>query len=337
MAVLFVEGFDHYNTNAFASLKWDFASLSTYQASGGRFGGGSFGQTSTSHAYRQLFSGASTIIAGGAFKYSGTMGANDDLMEFRDGGSTQVTIESSGLGQLRALNGFSVSTVLGVTDGGVLIAGQWHWVEVKVFVSNTVGTVEIRIDGKVVMALTNVDTSFSGGTEIDIITFEGGGFNGQWDDIYISDLSGSAPQNDFLGDGRVDTLYPDGDGNYTEFGTTTGTPHSDEVNENPPDNSGASVITSTAANQRDTFTMDDLAVISDQTIFAVQQTSYADYDVSATSFRQILRRVADHNGGSVALSASRAFHIEVWNDDPQAAAAWTETNVNATESGVESL
>ena len=196
---------------------------------------------------------------------------------------------------------------------------------------------DVWVDGINVVSDTTLDTKNGGTGVIDTVQFRAGNTTKHWDDCYVLDTTGSAPQNDALGDLRIDNLMPDGDGNYTEFGTTTGTPHSGEVDEIPPD-SDTTKVTSTAANQRDTFTMANLAAITSQTIFGVQQFSFAQHDGSATNFRNKLRiSAADFDGASQAGGAAYGYFLEEWDDDPNAAGAWVESVINGLESGVESL
>jgi hypothetical protein len=206
-----------------------------------------------------------------------------------------------------------------------------------VTISDTVGQVTIDVDGvNVLNTAATLDTRVGATGVCSRIEFRSARVNGLWDDCYIATTTGGQITS-FIGDARIDNIMPDGAGNYTEFGATTGgATHWQLVDEIGPDGD-TTKITSTAANQRDTFTHANLSAITTQTIHAVQQTAYAKHDGTATNFRTKLRRVADHDGASQAGGASYGYFREVWEQDPQAAAAWTETNVNATEGGVESL
>jgi hypothetical protein len=334
MAVLFQDGCQHYSTEAQMDTKWDSASdITSIPSTGGRWNTQYLNLGSSSQLTKTIGSHA-TYIVGYALYLVQFPSSNDILIRFREGTTVHMVIAQDTSGGLVALRA-------GSTEVGRVATGMehdvWMYLEAKVVVADgTSGSVEIHINGAQVANITGVDTRNGGTGVIDNFQIHGPSGGCRVQDVYAADGSGSAPYNDILGDCRVDELYPDGDGNYTEFGTTTGTPHSGEVDETSPDDD-TTAITATAVNQRDTFTMANLAAITSQTIFNVQLVSWAKWITGATNFRMKYRRVADHDGASQALASAYGYFMEQFNTDPQAGAAWTETNINAMESGVEEL
>jgi hypothetical protein len=109
-------------------------------------------------------------------------------------------------------------------------------VEVKVVVSDTVGSVEVRFDGVVVLNLTSLNLGTTGISACNVYptttgTNYGRGLN--WDDFYLCDDTGTT-NNDFLGDVRVDAYLPTSDGIHQDFDYSSGTDAYALLDEKPP-------------------------------------------------------------------------------------------------------
>jgi len=160
-----------------------------------------------------------------------------------------------------------------------------------------------------------------------------GGATPTYDDLYICDGTGGT-NNDFLGDCRVDTLYPTSDGNYSQFTPSTGSSHFALVDETTPNttdyNDGATV------GDRDSYGMGNLAALTSQTVYGVQvNAAIVKDDAGAKSAATFVRSSAtDGDGAGVALGTSQAYVSQVFETNPNGSVAWTETTVNAMEAGV---
>jgi hypothetical protein len=104
----------------------------------------------------------------------------------------------------------------------------------------------------------------------------------------------------------------------------------------PPDE--ATVLTATAASQRQSFGFAALPVMSTPTICGVQVTSLArKTDAGTTSMKALAA-----NGGVVSLSSAinlqeqAAWNTGVIERNPNGSAAWTEATLNSAEFGLES-
>ena len=342
MALLFLDGVDHYDSSAEMARKWDTVDIASIQTTGGRFGGGAV-RLILNDDIEKVFTPAATIVCGfGVLLEQLQDVGNAQILRFNNSGTVHVTISITPQGGFLVER--STGSFLGQTAGDILHGGVWHYIEVLVFISNTVGVVTIQVDGAQVDSFTGLDTRNGGLAQIDRIRWDyaGGTSNVMdLDDFYILDTSGSPPQDTFLGDIRIDTIFPDADGNYTEFTTTnpaSPTTHWDKVEEPAVDT--ASFNETTTANQRDTFTMANLNAITNQTIFGLQQVSHAQDTAGTSNFRNILRiSGSDFNGATQALlNGTDAFYLEIWPLDPNAGpGAWVESVINGIESGYEDL
>jgi hypothetical protein len=334
MALLFIDGFDQFTTTGDLALKWGVQAGNVMSTTLGRFGGHCVDQGINDYVQHD-FTGVGTVIAGGAFFNEQPPQSTTEIIKFMEGTTTHVAIHWIEGGFLGVYNNIS-STLIAITAKPILKQDHWHWIECQVTISDTVGQVTIDVDGvNVLNTAATLDTRVGATGVCSRIEFRSARVNGLWDDCYIATTTGGQITS-FIGDARIDNIMPDGAGNYTEFGTSTGT-HWQDCDEIGPDGD-TTKITSTAANQRDTFTHANLSAITTQTIHAVQQTAYAKHDGTATNFRLKHRRTTDNDGASQAGGASYGYFREMWEQDQDAGpGAWTETNVNASEGGVESL
>jgi hypothetical protein len=337
MALLFMDGVDHYTTTTAMAKKWDTVDVAAIETTGGRFGGGSIRMASTNDIDKDITL-STTLVVGFAIKIDGLPNGSLNLMDFSESAIDQVDINLLASGALHALRG---GTVFGTTAGGVITTDTWHYVEIKIIFDNMNGQIIIDVDGtNALMTAANLDT-LATGTGCDNVQFLYAAVGEQHlDDIYILDGTGSAPQDDILGDCRIDNLMPDGDGNYTEFDTTfpaSPTTHWDKVEEIGPDDD-TSYNETTTNTDRDTFMMENLTAITSQTIFGVQQFSYArGTGGSPGNLRNKLRiSSTDYDGTGLALTdAVYEYLLEMWDRNPNGDVAWIESVINGMESGYE--
>lgn len=225
----------------------------------------------------------------------------------------------------------------------VLIKPQtWYYIEIKVTINNSPnGSWALRVNGNAIDSATGVDTAYASDLS-DSVRFIGFGNSGvaanqaKIDDIYVCDASGSL-NNDFLGPIVVRNLSPDGDGDDEQWTTSSGTDSYALVNETSPADDDSDYIEDTTTGNRSIFTMGN--VPSGQTgIVGVQQ--WTDCRVTdATSYT--LKQTIKQNGslypstGQSITSQSFAQYYDILETDPDTGVAWTESGLNAIQSGVE--
>ena len=158
--------------------------------------------------------------------------------------------------------------------------------------------------------------------------------------FYILNTVAPAPQNGILGDIRVESLLPVADGALQQFPVlepVTPTTHFDKVDDPVPDDAVTFVASETGGHQ-DTY---DMQTLSDpggsSVIYGVQQLLYARKDkVTAKSFKPIARVGGTVYPGAInPLVVGFDYYVEMWQQDPDTVADWTESGVNAAEWGAE--
>jgi hypothetical protein len=338
MALLFIDSFDHYET-ADLTRKWTAASFGTIVAAAGRRGTACWRAVGGSALISKVVSapGTTMIVGGGISRSTNVAAAN--LFSFMEGATVHIIIRAEPGGFVAAYRG-NTSTLVDTDAFGTIsriVQDQYCYVEAKVFVHGSTGTVEVRVNGEVVLNLTGKDTRNGGVPTIDTLRLNG---TADWDDVYICDDQGSF-NNDFLGDIEVEHVVPDGAGNATAWDTLVGAAtHWEAVDESPAIDDDTSYVETATDTDIDQFTFGNLSAISGgSTILGVQVNTMARVDSGSATIRSNTRPTSvDFNGlNDVVLGTAWQNAIEIWEQDPQASADWTDATFNAAEFGFEKV
>jgi hypothetical protein len=328
MSMIFCDGFDD---NAYQT-KWTTYSLGGISYQTGRNGNairsagnnllGKVVDSSQEHA---------TFIAGCAVK-TPALGDQVELLYLTsDSGATQhISVYQDFSARLWIRRG-GTNLVGGTFQ---LSANNWYYVEIKVFLSATVGTAELRVDGRTLHTYSG--NTKNGGTKTVFDSVKIGGNGGQsyyYDDLYVNNGAGST-NNDFLGDVSIETLTPNADGTYSQFLGSDGNSVNNYalVNEATPDQT--SYVASGNVGDKDSYNFTNLTRTSG-TIFNVQASAYANKSDSAARTMKLLSR----SGASETLSDVKtlntgfAMYTYQYENDPATGAPWTIGGVNGAEFG----
>jgi hypothetical protein len=337
MALLFMDGFDHYAT-ADITKKWTSSASMSIASTSGRRGGGCASTNSLgSYLEKALSASSANIVVGFAFKLNVFNTGYPAFLTLKESSTSHISLGYNASSKLEIRRGNGGGTLL-ATSNASLSLSQFNYIEIKVTISDTVGTTEVRINGVTDsgLTLTGADTR-NGGTSgvIDLVSLGQNstfGAAGAYDDLYVCDTSGST-NNNFLGDCRIDTLFPNADGNYSQFTPSTGTVHYSLVDESTPNTTDYNY--SSTSGDRDSYTFPDLTGLVSQTVYGIQINAAALKSDSGSRSLGTMSRLSGTNkdGTGAALSTSLAYLSEIQETDP-ASAAWTEANVNAAEFGV---
>lgn len=325
MALRRIDGFDHYTT---VLQKWTAqngavigAAAARTGAQGMSFGGGGWA-TLTIDAQ-------GTWVIGVAFR-TPAIGLTSVLVT-RDVAANQGSVRLNADGTLSLLRGAAVVATSVLT----LLANVFYYVEFKHIILNAGGTLEVRVDGA-------VWATFAGDTQetvnptanVIMVGIAGGGLTHHYDDLYILDGTGAAPNNDYQGNSQVEAIVPVGVGNYTEWTTLVGAPtHWQAEDEIPPDED-TSYVESATLDQRDTYVMGNITPAS-ATINGIQVLMRARTTLAgAAEIARLYRNAGvDSQGADIALQTTYNYAIEVLELDPITAAAWTVARINSLEMG----
>lgn len=355
MALVFIDSFDHY-TNADKLLKWTAtgshsiiggSGTATITASAGRRGGQGLVLSGTNvdqiYLNKTLTTSGAGVVLGVAIKLAAAPPSNgtQGIFSIAASGTAQITVCINSDLTVSVRRGSNTGTVLGTSGATSISVGSFFQMEFKCLLSTTVGTYDVKLNGgSSILSGSGANTAGSGGTTWnqlwlgDIAATTGNVNVGTrtYCDLYVSDQSGSAPYNDYLGDCRVDVTRPTGAGATTNFTPSTGSNYQNV--DDAQANGDTDYNSSANAGDIDTFAWDDLPVVGG-TILALQSCLYIrKEDAGAATVAPVVRRSGtNYVGTAVAPSTSYGIFTEVQTADPSTSAAWTESNFNGAEFG----
>ncbi len=333
MSLLYIEGFEGTgDTNA--TLRTFVRK--TYPGSGtdAQVGFVSAGRVTGNSIYLQRygniatqFTASQTITVGFGFKISGWTN-NISIVILKDGTTRQIVLETILGGELKVLRN---TTSLGQTSGLGCVNHTWYYIELQVTIDNTIGSFELRVNGVNVLSASGIDTQESSSAIVgDVSFYSGMAANRFFDDIYVLNDAG-AINNDFLGEMQVIGLYVDGDGVVNDF-TSSGGANYEDVDDGFILNVSNYVESSTPTN-KDMYTFEALGDYGHiaGVLLNVDALKTDAGDVTLNLFAT-LDAVNEETPKS--MTASWGAHQMLMETDPKSA-AWTKTNLNATQFGFE--
>jgi hypothetical protein len=151
--------------------------------------------------------------------------------------------------------------------------------------------------------------------------------------MYLLDDTGTT-NNNFLGEVRIQTIFPTAAGSSTQL-TPTGVANNwDNANDIPPNT--ATYNSSSTTGNRDTYTMGDLSAASVSVLAVQTSTIMKKLDAGIGNMKPALKSgVSVYYGATQSLSASPLLYLDKYENDPATSAAWTQASVNAAEFGAE--
>jgi hypothetical protein len=335
--LLFADSFDHYNT---AQILRKYA---------GYFGDtiGAFGRNATNGvqgASTSQFNGIvepvpqnpNTLFIGFAFFTSGLPNSIRGLCNFTDTGTGQVNIVLRPDGRIETYRG---STLLATTAVGIGVS-QYNYFEVFATINNTTGAVQLRLNGTNILNLSGVNTRNTANNQINGVTINGHagttslgliGTGANMDDFYICDTTGST-NNTFLGDVRVQAIFPTGAGNYTQWSPTPAVPNWQNVDENPATDDTDYNASATAV-QKDSFAFADITPATG-TVYAVAHNLMMRKDDAGVRTVRALARLSgtDGFGANINVGNSYANYQTIFETKP-GGGQYSIADVNNSEFG----
>ena len=270
-----------------------------------------------------------TLIIGFGFRCSD--GSTFPFCNLYDDSTQGINIRwENGTGELQIRRG---STILGTTSGLGLLPSKWYWVELKVVCHDTTGSYELHVGGVNVLSASGIDTKAGSNNYHNHVQFVG--YISKYlriDDLYICDGSGSL-NNDFLGNCKVTTIFPDGVGTTTEWAPNAGANY-ECVDENPADDD-TTYVEDSVTNQLDLYAYADATGLDNikglQINVDCRETDATSYDI----------KIPIRSGGSnyddsaqTVGSTDYLTKMRVAETDPNTSVAWVANGISAAEFGV---
>ena len=329
MALIFVEGFEGKDM----PLKWNGASPGFYTT--GRFGTGVAtgynGGLATKYLFQELaqaFIGYATLCTN-----TGASGFGHGLVVLGDNGSTSHLSVRITTTSLTLCAGFYGSVIASYPAS--FVNNTWYYIEIWTQLATSGGRCQVRLNGNLVIDYTG--NTMNGGTNTTVDAFligsNNSSVNDYFDDIYVCDATGTK-NNTFLGDVRVQTLFPTAAGSSTQLTPTGSANNYANVNDVP--DSTSTYNASTTVGNRDTYAMGDV-LASTGTIFGVQDNmhGFKTDSGSANMKPALLSGPTLVYDPTLVLTPSNAWTSAVRETDPNTGTSWTPAGINAVEFGGE--
>jgi len=327
----FIDSFDHYDTDHIEN-KYDTVNGSPTIISGGR--------NSTNRLYlpdeasvMKSYDYLSTWYTGFAFKYSGSS-TNDDpfLMILFD--IISFLIFKMAPGTDHKIHVYKGGSRLGDSDARTLLEPDtWYFLEFKIVADATSGYIEIKCNGETIFTYTG-DTS-GGATDYFVVSYMGMTSGNYIEDLYILDSTGST-NNDFLGDCRVECVFPNANGTTNSWTASSGNNY-ECVDETVMDDD-STYVKATAADQIDLYSYGDLSEATG-IVYGVQPIVYAKKIDSDAHTNAIVARTHSTNyvGSANTLTSDYEIFSKIYETNPYTSSQWSIAEVNAAEFGVKAV
>jgi len=226
---------------------------------------------------------------------------------------------------------------LGRSTTAGLSTETWYYIEIKIFLDNSAGTVDVKVDENSVLSLTSKDTLQGALADVAAVRFYGttdATYNFTYDDIYICDDAGSV-NNNFLGVCMVSGIFPNSAGDETDFTPSAGSNYEcvDEV----VSDDDTSYVESSTSTDRDLYNYESMPGSLGDILGVQINTTVRETDVNIFTLKQPCKSSTTVSAGSAEPVGSTTYtHRErILEQDPHTSAAWIEAGVNAAQFGVE--
>ena len=339
MALLHIDGVSHYANNDLAK-KWSSSWPPGFPNAQFPVDGTAPRRSGSKHIRMgvsgvwvdKAFAGAQTIIVGFALKQTLHQAFR---LYFRDANGAQNTLLTNTDGSMSITRGIESGTVLGTSVAGLLLTDAWQYIEVKIYIHASAGTIAIHLNGVNVLTVSSLNTQGSSSLEITNIRFHcqtGSGYVFVTD-IYIASGTGGTVTN-FVGDCRVDLLLPSGAGGLTEWTPSIGVNYQC-IDDSGDINDDLDYVASEDVGARDCYTFDDLSALG-IIIHGVAVTIASRKVVEGTRAITPFARIGStaYDGAEQYQGTTYACYQHIWEQNPAITAAWTEATVNAAQFGM---
>lgn len=281
-----------------------------------------------------------SFITGFAFRFPGPPPVGSFFTAYQYTSTTTtnylVALKIDGTGRIE---GFVYpSTSLGFSQA--LLPDTWYYIEFKFkrTTSTVLGDIELKVNGITeLLPAAGINTALSGREIGTLIFMNSSNISFTYhDDIYVIDTEAN-PTADFLGPSKVQILRPNGNGNYSQWDGSDGNQTDNYllVDDTTPDGDTTYIEAQNAA-KKDSYAFENISNTSN--IHAVQTTSFAENKGEGVLNMRNISRVnsTDYNGDDIVVPSGQYIACQqVWDEDPDTSAAWTESGLNAAEFGVE--
>jgi len=341
MALLFVDGFDHFDPQAlkpdgvpnYGYAKAQYAPQCE-RVPGRRSASSALrfpANTQGVAMVREIGYGVSRVIVGCALRLSLLPPNRFPLLFVRTASSQRYELSVNSIG------------LLGLGQGGwptgeslrAISAQTWNHLELKVVEGNGTGLLELRVNSQTWLTISGQSIPTGGNLVAGGVCWADQPWPVEllFDDFYLADGSGTR-NNDYLGDVRIDALHPTGAGTFSQWTPSGAGQNWEMVDEPLPDHSD--YVTATNTGDRDSYAFQPLPAMNTPTVLGVQVTALAKKtDAGAGTLKALTQSGATVATGTAQALTTDPTYLTTVFEQTATGVDWTEAELNAAEFGVE--
>lgn len=370
MALIFMDGFDQYGTDSTNMLSGPWAEVTItptalpYDGSyillsqsnprtglnslfrpGNRSALGTTANQRTTFAVcrKVLGVGGDTIGVGFAvYQTALPVASNKEVfVDFRDENNTKlVTITELTDGTIVVKSGSRWGAEIARSAEPILVAEAYQHIEIIIHFDDTNGSIEVRVDGVTVINASGINTGAAICNQLSFFTADAP-IDGTdeistehlsdayIDDIFSYDNTGSY-NNDFIGDRRVRTIYPDSDEATQEWTGVGSSTNYGAINEITPDGDSTYISAPPTAPLTSEFGLSDLpssvgAISALQTYVMQKKVEAGDGNTQSS----INVNGSSSVGADRAITTAYTYWSDVFEISPDTGAPFTPSEVNS--------
>jgi len=344
MALIFCDSFDPYS-QAYIQSKWtsvfnfNTANQGLQLNSSNQRTGAQCGAVTGNGAFKTI-KNSTFWTCGAAFNFQQYGGG----IAFSHVGTIQVQWQIQPDGTIAVYSGphgLNPGVLLGQTNPSVAITlGRYYYIEFQSSINQSNGTAIVRINGQVVLSLSSVNTSPNGDNVADMLQLFGpGGTSFVYvDDLYVTDNTGVAANQSFLGDVKIGLIMPASSGDFSQWTPISGSTNYLMVNEVPPDGDATyvdAVMPGGGSGPTDTYFFQTvspgLVILAIQTNIMARKDDVGNRALSLVTRFGGANSVADPTGRFV--NETYIDYLNQQDVNPLTSAQWTPADLNNAQFG----
>jgi hypothetical protein len=346
MAIVGIEGFDYFETSSLpyseVNEKENYTILSPSSGNAiisedsPRFNTGKFLRVRQDEA-TLLVNVANTTITdtiylGFATRPIGNIGATSFFYVWNSvyTACVKLFITDTGNIMVRTADGAIIAT-----STNSLNISTWYWIDIKVVMSSTSGSVVVKVDGDIWIDTTGI-TGYNSLSNITSFGLSAGTTIFDFDDVVWADSGGYPVTGNYIGDSRVETLLPTGDSSTEWSISSTGSnaSHVNVVTDDVDDVDDKYVYTNITTDE-DYYSYDTIS--SNSTVKALSIDYRAKRDDVGARTLQSVTSAGSQTGSSRTLYTGFIWYSDVFQFSDGISTEWDQTSIGSASFGIQDI
>lgn len=283
------------------------------------------------------------FVCGFAVKTPATFLSSSPFLSIMTGGATQLVLRMELSGAITARR----AAIFLETSPPILQVNRWYYMEIKVIISTTGGSVIVKLDGITVWSsATNLNTRDETNTFWDGLLINAGmGTNQLIDDLYVCDTAGTV-NNDFLGDTSVEHINPNAVGDNSAWTPSSAVDHYTLVDDGTARTTAVDetdYVESGTTSQKDLFNYASLTTgpgLGDATVIhGIQVNTWARItEIQPSDLIAKTKTGVTESDVTKTIrhdDVNQFMEFAVFELDSNTATAWTVSGINGAQFGIE--